>query len=661
MTSAQTLLRVARYRCGATTSCLHTVSDNIAKPGAPPLRSKVIPHNSASLCPQIGLPTAMPTHAFTPRYTAFTHRIVHGMAWVLAAMLLGGCASQKLPTHVDRPVSTAVTPAASSPLVQISLQRKQAENKAGAEASGFEILAGAQSAYGARLALVQGAQQTLDLQYYAIHADASTARLLDAVVQAARRGVRVRVLLDDFHGTGRNAQVMRLAFEPHIEMRMFNPLPGSRDSALSRMWNAATDFQRAQQRMHNKLFLADNVMGVMGGRNLGDAYFDNDAGSNFLDTDVLAMGPVVRDLSKSFDSYWNNERAYPVQSLSSKDELEAMHKNSSGPATKDAPSADPSKGNRPKPPDGEPRPTGDISDAQRARAWDRQALDLRTVPLVWARAVMMADAPSKIPAVDSDGHTAPLTATPGVQESQRLTQLRALAPDKTSNAAPPASTTSTAPDGTESLVDGLVHLLGYAQKDLLIVSPYFVPGDSMRQAFQAAVKRGVRVRVLTNSLASNDAPLAHIGYARYREEMLRDGVELYELVSDSSNLRAAFGMGSGQGGFRDGKRNMLHSKMLVLDGQLFVIGSMNLDQRSKLQNTEIAVLVRSRKLSGQATEMVEKGLHQGAWHVVLKDGALQWIAPQGSQLENATSDPDTSLPLRWMLKIISPLAPDSML
>ena len=206
-----------------------------------------------------------------------------------------------------------------------------------------------------------------------------------------------------------------------------------------------------------------------------------------------------------------------------------------------------------------------------------------------------------------------------------------------------------------------MHLLGYAQKDLLIVSPYFVPGDSMRQAFQAAVKRGVRVRVLTNSLASNDAPLAHIGYARYREEMLRDGVELYELVSDSSNLRAAFGMGSGQGGFRDGKRNMLHSKMLVLDGQLFVIGSMNLDQRSKLQNTEIAVLVRSRKLSSQATEQIEKGLQAGAWHVVLEDDKLVWKAPEGGTLTDETTEPDTSLPLRLLLKIIGPFAPDSML
>ena len=587
------------------------------------------------------------------------NRAASCLAHVIAALslvLLSGCAS-RLPTQVDRPVSNAVTPSATGTLGAIAAQRKLAENHAGQEASGFTILSGPQSAYGSRLALVNSAQKTLDLQYYAIHADASTARLLLGIVDAARRGVRVRVLLDDFHGTGRNAQVMRLAFEPNIEMRMFNPLPGKRDSTLSRMWNAATDFQRAQQRMHNKLFLADNVMGVMGGRNLGDAYFGNDESSNFLDTDLLAVGSIVQDLSKSFDTYWNNERAYPVQSLISKAELEAMHasmreadkaaEQEGGDATQ--------TGSRPTPPDGEPRPSSAsaTSAEQLARAWDMQAIDLRTTPLVWARAVMLADAPSKIPAVDSDGKTAPLSASSGTLASAPLQQLR------DANHADAAQ--GTPASGSDSVVDGLIQLLGYAQKDLLIVSPYFMPGDSMRAAFKAAVDRGVRVRILTNSLSSNDAPVAHVGYARYREELLKDGVQLYELVSDDSNLRAALGFSSGQGAKADGKRLMLHSKVLVLDGQVLVVGSMNLDQRSKLQNTEIAVLVRSRKLSSQATEQIEKGLQAGAWHVVLEDDKLVWKAPEGGTLTDETTEPDTSLPLRLLLKIIGPFAPDSML
>lgn len=598
------------------------------------------------------MPIALPTSTLSPSSSVPSsswRKLRSGLVWVCTSFLLSACAS-KLPAQVDRPASSAQPPAASSPLVQISQQRQKAESKAGAGASGFEILAGAQAAYGARLALVQGAKYTLDVQYYAIHADASTARLLEGVVNAARRGVRVRVLLDDFHGTGRNAQVMRLAFEPNIEMRMFNPLPGDRDSPISRMWNAATDFQRAQQRMHNKLFLADNTMGIMGGRNLGDAYFDNDESSNFLDTDVLVVGQAVQDLSSSFDTYWNNERAYPVQSLISKQELEDMQKTLLARPSKggdndaaDSPSTPAARaatgGALPSPPDGEPRPGGAISEEQRERAWDMQPMDLRSVPLVWAHSVVMADAPSKIPSVDSDGQTNPLSAAPGVLENKRLAQLRVLAETRNPGHSPSA----------DSVVDGLVQLLGYAKKDLLIVSPYFVPGETMRQAFKDAVQRGVRVRILTNSLSSNDAPIAHIGYARHRENLLRDGVELYELVSDESDLRAAFGLGSGQNSFREGRRVMLHSKVLVLDGQLLVVGSMNLDQRSKLQNTEIAVLVRSRKLSAQAADMIEKGLESAAWHVVLKDGDLVWQAPQNSRLKDQTTEPDASLPLRLMI------------
>ncbi|MPM84071.1 Cardiolipin synthase C [bioreactor metagenome] len=211
-------------------------------------------------------------------------------------------------------------------------------------------------------------------------------------------------------------------------------------------------------------------------------------------------------------------------------------------------------------------------------------------------------------------------------------------------------------------MDGLISLIEYVHKDLLIVSPYFVPGERMMAVFKAAVDRGVRVRILTNSLASNDAPVAHIGYARYREDLLKNGVELYELDSDPSNLRAAFGMGSTGNAAPQSKRVMLHSKVLVLDGTLTVIGSMNLDQRSKLQNTEIAVLVRSKRLSAETNTLIGHALRAGAWRVEL-DGndALVWKPPQGSDLKEQTTDPDTSLPLRMMLKIIAPLVPDSVL
>ena len=532
-------------------------------------------------------------------------------------------------------------------------QRRNASG--GRFASGFLLLAGPQAAYGSRLALVEAAQKTLDLQYYAIHADASTGRLMSAVRDAAARGVRVRILIDDFHSTGRDALVLRLAFEKNIEMRMFNPLAGDRDSTLSRLASSLGEASRVQQRMHNKLFIADNAMGVTGGRNLGDAYFGNSDVGNFVDLDVLAAGPVVQDLSRSFDAYWNNERAYPVESLVKRQELEDIRDRARSEAAKQQQSGqaqDPPSGT-PKPPDGEPRSTGaGPTPEQRARAWDEKPLDLANAAFVWAPAVVMVDKPGKIPP-DSTSADADIGRAPALvvsqQEGDRPGDRRAAALDASADLAA----------GSETVVEGLLQLIGQAKSDLLVISPYFVPGEDMKLAFSAARARGVRIRVLTNSLASNDAPVAHVGYARHREELLRMGVELYEMRSELANVRSA--LGTSGSGVTGESRAMLHAKVLVLDGRLLVVGSMNLDLRSQLQNTEVALLIRSKQLSDIATKQIETALRRGAWHVELADGHLLWRAPEDSGLQDTTTEPDASATLRLLLKLFGPLAPDRLL
>ncbi|SEM12874.1 putative cardiolipin synthase [Variovorax sp. YR750] len=562
-------------------------------------------------------------------------------AALLALLILGACA--QLPQNVDRPVSTAIaSPATGTALADLVQQRRQAE-KARYE-SGFLLLGGPQAAYGSRLALIEGAQKTLDLQYYAIHADASTGRLVRGLRAAAERGVRVRVLLDDFHTTGRDALVLGLAFIPNIEMRLFNPLAGSRDSTFSRLLNSIDDASRIQQRMHNKLFLADNVLGVTGGRNLGDAYFGNAANGNFVDVDVLAAGPIVQDLSRSFDSYWNNERAYPVQSLVTREEFQAMRDRARKADQELAEeSARQQEG-------GAGAPTA----AQRARAWDEKPLDLRTATFVWAPAVMLADKPGKIPA-DSD---------PGNRKAPGLVVSR---PDDKAGSSRGAASLEAASDlaaGGDTVVEGLLQLIGQARTDLVIISPYFVPGKDMLQAFSTARARNVRIRVLTNSLASNDAPVAHVGYARHREELLKMGIELYELRSEQASFGNVFGSSggsSGSAGVSGESRAMLHSKVLVMDGRLLVVGSMNLDLRSQLQNTEIALLIRSNELSRAASEQIERGMRERSWHVELVDGSLLWRAPEGSGLKDSTTEPDASATLRLLLKLFGPLAPDQLL
>lgn len=575
---------------------------------------------------------------------------------IAAALLVavGVAACAELPKNVDRPVSTALASPASTPLGELVQQRRKA---AGTRyESGFILLDGPAAAYGSRLALVEGARKTLDLQYYTIHADASTARLLRAVREAAERGVRVRILLDDFNSTGRDAVVMRMALVPNVEMRMFNPLAGARASTLGRFFGSIDDASRVQQRMHNKLFIADNVLAVAGGRNLGDAYFGKDNKGNFIDLDLLVAGPLVRDLSRSFDAYWNNERAYPVQSLVTPRELDRIREQARAERETERQRVEAQAQTRTPaaaPPAGDPSAKEGAAAADaRAPAWDEKPMDLRSADFVWAPAAVLADKPGKIP---TDGAGPDAGKAPGLT----VTRQGARPPRQAGKSSISLDAAAGAAADGETVVDGLLQLIGLARIDLLIISPYFVPGADMKQAFAAARARGVRIRVLTNSLASNDAPVAHVGYARHRDELLTMGVELYELRSEQAGLGSAFGSGSGSAVGES--RSMLHSKVLVIDGRLLVVGSMNLDQRSQLQNTEIAVLVRSDALSGAAGRKIESALREGSWRVERSEGRLIWHAPEGSGLEDTTAEPDTSAGLRLMLKLLGPLAPDALL
>ena len=523
---------------------------------------------------------------------------------LLAGLWLTGC--NALPTDVYRPTSTAL-PAADSLTTRLGAEVARRASEAGSKNdSAFALATSAELAFTSRMTLIKKAQKSLDLQYYAVHADETTERLFEALKEAADRGVRVRLLLDDFNTAGKNAQVLKLGFEKNIELRLFNPLPSNRASELWRIVSSLSDVARLQRRMHNKIFIADNAIAITGGRNLGDTYFGQSEGVNFIDIDLLTAGRITRDLSGSFDKYWNNPLAYPVQSLMTEREIDAIK-------PKIAPTAD-----------------GFISTAAAATSAGQSPLSMSTLPdatdlalltWTWAPSALLADKPSKI-AADVDS----------VEEAQ------------------------------DTAVDGLLNLMSQAKTDLLIVSPYFVPGALMMQQFAEIKKRGVRVRVLTNSLASNDAVAAHAGYARYRKSLLALGIELYEMRSEQRGTLASFGSGTGSTGRSSGEsRASLHAKAVVIDNRLVVVGSMNLDLRSKLQNSEVAVVLRSSILAREATALIEPSLTIGAYKVESQGGELVWRAPQGSGLQDTQSEPDASLGLKILVRVIGPFAPDEML
>lgn len=500
---------------------------------------------------------------------------------LLVGLLLQACGS--LPHQDQRKPSYAIAPNPQSSLVQLmqSAQRTQSASAKNAQqhATGFLLLDTANSAYAARLALIQQATHTLDIQYYAIHNDPSTKTLLQAIRHAAKRGVRVRILIDDFNSSGKHAQVFRLGFLPNIEMRIFNPIAGGRALASLRPVLALRGFARLQQRMHNKLLLADNAAGILGGRNLSESYFGQSHSSNFVDLDVLALGALVQPMSASFDAYWNHPLAYPVRNLIDLTKLKHL---------KDTVAAAP-------------------VDTQHIHQLP-PPLDLAKTQWIWAQAEFWVDDPAKF--------------TPAKRK----------------------------PSLPNSTVYKMVDLLETAQHEVLLVSAYLVPDQHMVDALKRLHQRGIKVRVLTNSLASNDAPAAHIGYARWRERLVDTGIELYEMRAVSTKrLRDVFGS-SGNASHRS-----LHVKAAIIDQKTLLVGSMNLDQRSHLYNSEVAVLMHSPVLAQALTHTLEPLLKKDVWQVVRSPkGTLQWKSLDPKHTHHNHPEPNANVSLQLLIKLIAP-------
>ncbi len=472
--------------------------------------------------------------------------------------------------------------------------------------SGFRLLVSGEDAYAALHALAGHAQRTLDLQYYLMHDEASTRALLERVRAAAARGVRVRLLLDDMHTSGADDALRCLARHPNIELRLYNPFPSGRTSTLTRVLASLTDIRRLNRRMHAKMFVADNALAVAGGRNLGDAYFVQSPSSNFVDLDVLAAGPIVRRLSDSFDRFWNSELAYPLQALAGKEpRCEELAPAGSTPARSAAPvTALPTAALQPTPPAATPSSPADSTLAQEFAAG--------LPALAWARARLLADEPSKI-------------------------------------------TREAGPDPEEIIADDVMALMRSARSEVIVITPYFVPGERGLQLARELAGRGVKLRMLTNSLAATDAPIVHIGYARYRPALLAAGVELHEMRYRLGAPRSRLGpFGSSLAS--------LHAKAMVVDRRIVLVGSMNMDPRSVRLNAELALAIRSAELASQVAQLYEDVAVSSSYRVeAADDGRLRWVGAAPGMPTVEGHEPDASLGLRMVLWLLAPLAPDEVL
>src|ERR1700737_751397 len=247
-----------------------------------------------------------------PKCGMQSRRVGGSMPLLLAviALLAAGCAS--LPRHVEKFQSVALPNPGTT-----TLGRNVAAEEGGKNLSGIRLLMSGEEALGDLIALADHAERTLDVQYYIIRQDDSAGILLHHVRLAADRGVRVRVLVDDLNTAGEDRRFMHLGAHANVEVRGFNPFPGARFATWTRFLASVNDIRRINHRMHNKLFVADNALAITGGRNIGDQYFTRDQHYNFIDLDVGAAGPIVPELSASFDAFWNSKYAYPIASVAS--------------------------------------------------------------------------------------------------------------------------------------------------------------------------------------------------------------------------------------------------------------------------------------------------------------------------------------------------------
>ena len=496
---------------------------------------------------------------------------------ILAAVVLvvSGCAG--LPRNVDKTRTVAFGKPETTTLGRIVDSDEMGKNL-----SGIRLLSSGDEALASLIALADHAERTLDIQYYIIHEDDSTRTLLHHVREAADRGVRVRVLVDDLNTAGEDRRFMHLSSHANIEVRVFNPFTAGRFSTLTRFVASAANIRRINHRMHNKLFVADNALAITGGRNIGDAYFTLDPHSNFVDLDVVAAGPIVPELSASFDEFWNSKYAIPISTVAS--------------AVTDEGASTPLV---------EPEATANAN-------WLDHELDLHKLQLIWVPATVLADQPAKI-----------------------------------------ASETS--PEEEVTIANDIATLMKSAKQELIIMSPYFVPGKQGVALIGDLIGRGVHVRILTNSLASTDSPLVDIGYARYRVALLKLGVDLREMRPKLGQKRARFHP------FRSSNAS-LHAKALVIDQKIVFIGSLNMDERSAKTNSELGLVISSAEIARQVTGLLDDLSTDGSYKLQLDaKNRVEWVSGDAGALKIWHTDPETSRTERIWLKMLSPFAPDELL
>jgi putative cardiolipin synthase len=513
-------------------------------------------HNNATIV-ATGTPVALTmTRLREGTFFQFNYllgRLRTGLLLVVLAGMAAGCSG--LPGRdYPRNEPPIIRPQASSALAEPFTL----EQRAHSGASGFRLYSVGVDGLLLRLELIEHAGSSLDLQYYIFHGDESGRLITEALMAAAQRGVRIRILVDDGDTAAGDEQLFALAAIPNVSIRIFNPWRYRGHNHALRATEFLFNKSRLDYRMHNKLLIADDAIALIGGRNIGDQYFQVDPQSQFADDDISVVGPLVSKLTATFETYWANEIAVPLQAVAPPEQydqarLEALATRQTTPLK--ATAADPKFAEK-------------LAAGQPLR-------DLLSgvTPLTWASAELACDSPDK----------------KSVAEDQRAGSL---------------------------MFGAVARAVRHVQTELLMVTPYLVPTPDELKLLTDRSETQRRVRILTTSLEATNDPAAQAGYDHYRVALLRSNVELYEIRTHPESAR-----GSGQSTrmTRYGTYG-LHAKLLIFDRQAIFVGSMNYDARSRWLNTEIGLLIYSPELAAQGAHRFDEMTQPGnAYAVSLQD------------------------------------------
>ena len=532
------------------------------------------------------------------RLPACIRSCARGLAALAAALALQGCASL---AELQKTPSTALPPSPGNALAKLL----PADLTPGS-GSAFRPLAFSSYSMDARLTLMREARESLDIQYYLLADDLTGRAFLRAARDAAVRGVRVRILVDDLYTASNDRLLQGIAAYPNVQVRLFNPFPAGRALTITRWGLSLADLARLNHRMHNKLFIADGVFAIAGGRNIADEYFFRSPRGNFIDFDLLVAGDAVPELAASFDRYWNSRHVYTLDALEP----------------------------------GAPKAEARREEFERITA----SADMLFAPI-------MAGARDFL----NYGPLSRDMAQPPLKMLRGRIEVVADDPEKVSGSSRSGMDPTT-------VISHVTDAIDHAHDDVLLASPYFVPGKTALERLYKVRQGGVPVTLVTNTMASNDEPFVSAAYARHRRKMLQMGVQIYEvsprILRMDTNFDDSFGAMLGTSTGR------LHAKMMVIDHETTVVGSMNLDFRSSRANTELGLFVDSPELAGDVTSLVDELRSVGTYRMRLGGASgsdVQWVddEPDGEKVYEA--EPEISIATLLEVWLFSPFIEEDLL